>query len=86
MGQISNITSTHFKENAYTKSIYAYFLWVMYMRYDNLHELIFSSSSSRQYFLSLPVEIQIILHEQNDFIHTLFELRRNAEYVMKKRG
>ncbi|MCC8192328.1 MAG: hypothetical protein LIO41_04735 [Ruminococcus sp.] len=55
------------------------------MRYDNLHELIFSSSSSRQYFLSLPVEIQIILHEQNDFIHTLFELRRNAEYVMKKK-
>lgn len=53
------------------------------MRFRNLQELIQISSSSRQYLLSLPVDIQMQLHEQNEFIHTLYELRRNAEYLIK---
>ena len=53
------------------------------MAFSNLKELIQTSSSSRQYLLSLPVDIQVKLHEQNEFIHTLYELRRNAEYLMK---
>lgn len=48
------------------------------MRYDNLHHLIDSSSSSRAYFLSLPVHTQLELHKQNEFIHTAEELRRFA--------
>lgn len=53
------------------------------MQFANLQELIQVSSSSRQYLLSLPVSIQMQLHEQNNFIHTQYELRRNAEYLMK---
>ncbi len=53
------------------------------MSVSTLKELIQISSSSRRYLLSLPVDIQIKLHEQNKFIHTLYELRRNAEYLMK---
>lgn len=55
------------------------------MQFANLQELIQTSSSSRLYLLSLPVDIQMQLHEQNDFIHSLYELRRNAEYLMKYR-
>ncbi len=51
------------------------------MKYDSLKDLIYSSSSSRRYFLSLPVNIQLMLHEQNDSIHTLYELKRNAEFA-----
>ena len=54
------------------------------MAASNLKELIQISSSSRQYLLSLPVSIQMQLHEQNEFIHTLYELHRNAAYLMKQ--
>lgn len=53
------------------------------MQFANLQELIKTSSSSRRYLLSLPVSIQMQLHEQNEFIRTQYELRRNAEYLMK---
>lgn len=43
---------------------------VIAMQFKNLQKLIQTSSSSRQYLLSLPVSIQMQLHEQNDFIHT----------------
>ncbi len=49
------------------------------MRYENLHQLIDSSSSSRAYFLSLPVFTQLGLHKQNEFIHTAEELHRFAD-------
>ncbi|MBQ8824819.1 MAG: hypothetical protein IJZ64_06270 [Ruminococcus sp.] len=55
------------------------------MQFLNLQELIKTSYSSRQYLLSLPVSIQMQLHEQNDFIHTQFELRRNAEYLINSK-
>ncbi len=55
------------------------------MPYKNLSHLLLSSSSSRNYFFSLPSDIQLILRDQNEFIHTLFELRRNAEYILKHR-
>lgn len=53
------------------------------MAYENLHALISGSSSSRQYLLSLPVAVQMELHQQDAHIHTLYELRRNAEYIMR---
>ena len=53
------------------------------MRYDSLHDLINSSSSSRKFFLSLPVKMQICLHEHNDYIHTADELHRKAEIIEK---
>ena len=39
------------------------------IKYQNLHELIQRSSSSREYFLSLPVDTQLRLHVLNDYIH-----------------
>ena len=40
------------------------------IKYQNLHELIQRSSSSREYFLSLPVDTQLRLHVLNDYIHS----------------
>lgn len=53
------------------------------MYYENLHTLIQRSSSTRQYFLSLPVAMQVALHEYNDYIHTAQELRQSVEVVTK---
>lgn len=53
------------------------------MKYANLQELIGISSSSRRYLLSLPVNVQMKLHARSDFIHSLYELRLNAENLMK---
>lgn len=44
------------------------------MKYSNLNELINSSLSTRSFFLSLPVETQMRLHEQNEYIHSASEL------------
>ena len=49
------------------------------IKYQNLHELIQRSSSSREYFLSLPVDTQLRLHVLNDYIHSLNKLHIYAE-------
>ena len=49
------------------------------IKYQNLHELIQRSSSSREYFLSLPVDTQLRLHVLNDYIHPLHQLHIYAE-------
>ena len=51
------------------------------MLYNSLHHLINRSSSSREFFLSLPVQTQMILHKEKFFIHSQFDLRRKAEIV-----
>lgn len=51
------------------------------MRYADLHDLIFHSSSSRRYFLSLPVEMQMSLHQYNDCIHTATGLHECARIL-----
>ena len=38
------------------------------MPFPNLQTLLQASSSSRQFLLSLPVDVQLQLHEQNDWI------------------
>ena len=48
------------------------------MQYANLSDLISHSNSTRQYFLSLPVETQLSLHEHNNYIHTAAELHARA--------
>lgn len=53
------------------------------MRYENLNQLIRESSSSRRYFLSLPVSMQLKLHEHNDYIHTADELHRRTDAILK---
>lgn len=51
------------------------------MKYDNLNHLVRESSSSRRYFLSLPVSMQIALHEHNNYIHTAAELHRSVDAI-----
>ena len=53
------------------------------LRYENLNQLIRESSSSRRYFLSLPVSMQLKLHEHNDYIHTADELHRRTDAILK---
>lgn len=49
------------------------------MKYENLHQLINRSSSSRRYFLSLPVATQLELHKQSAYIGSAFELHRRVD-------
>ena len=51
------------------------------MRYPNLHKLINSSQSTRNYFLSLPVETQMRLHNNGELVHSAFELRSLVETI-----
>lgn len=44
------------------------------MKYKTLQDLLFHSSSTREYFLSLPVSTQLALHEYNASIHTAADL------------
>lgn len=53
------------------------------MKYENLKQLIQQSASSRSFFLSLPVNMQMKLHEHNDYIHTAEELHRHADAILK---
>ena len=47
--------------------------------YQDLCELIRYSRSSREYFLSLPVEMQMRLHRHNADIRSAAELHRAVE-------
>lgn len=53
------------------------------MQYQNLNELFQHSSSSRQYFLSLPVEIQLQVSEYGTDIHTAAQLHETVRLVKK---
>lgn len=44
------------------------------MQYDNLNCLIRNSSSTRKYFLSLPIDMQLELHKHNEYIHSAQQL------------
>lgn len=46
--------------------------------------MITQSRSSRKYFLSLPVEFQMRLHGQNDYIHSAHQLHSAAEAELIK--
>ncbi len=53
------------------------------MQYYNLQDLIRNSSSSRQYFLSLSVPMQLELHNHNDYIHSAQELHSRVDLIEK---
>lgn len=54
---------------------------VIFLRYENLQQLILYSKSSRNFFLSLPTALQSALHEYNPYIHTASDLRKYADTV-----
>lgn len=53
------------------------------MKYQNLQDLINGSQSSRDYFLSLPVALQLSLHGYNESIRTAADLHRYTDMVRK---
>lgn len=55
------------------------------LKYENLDQLIRGSSSSRRYFMSLPVEMQLALHQHGDSICTAEQLHRLANAIPKHR-
>ena len=60
-----------------------YYLWVMKMKADNLKELIDTSSSTRRFFLSLPVGTQLLLHARNEQIRTAEDLHRHVDFLQQ---
>lgn len=53
------------------------------MLYHDLKDLVEHSSSSRRYFLSLPVPTQLSLSEYNHTIRSAAELHAHAEMIKK---
>ncbi len=54
------------------------------MKYKDLKELISSSKSARDYFLSLPVNTQLLMHsEYNNSVRSLEELRIKTDMILK---
>jgi len=53
------------------------------MKDNNLQDLISHSSSSRRYFLSLPVSLQLALHAHEEYICTASDLHLRADMLEK---
>ncbi|MBP3489343.1 MAG: hypothetical protein J6K53_13215 [Roseburia sp.] len=53
--------------------------------YNNLSELLCGSSSTSAYFVSLPVWLQILLHEEHPYIHTAAQLHLIADILQKQK-
>ena len=54
------------------------------MKYKNLKELISSSKSARDYFLTLTVDTQLLMHcEYNDSVRSLEDLRIKTDMILK---
>ena len=53
------------------------------MLYNDLHQLIQCSNSSRAYFLSLEPCLQMALHAQGETIHTQAQLRLAADTLQR---
>ena len=51
------------------------------MQYANLKELLYNSSSSRNYFFALSVKKQLEIHSFANNIHNLFDLRLISEQL-----
>lgn len=51
--------------------------------YTDLHELLMCNDRERQYFLKLPVHVQLTIHQKNDEIKTAMALHRYADLITK---
>lgn len=51
------------------------------MKYENLQDLLSHSTTTRQYFLTLPVSLQLVLHKYNSYIHTAADLHLKADMI-----
>lgn len=51
---------------------------------DNLEDLLKNSSSTRHYFVSLPVWLQLILHKEHANIRTAAQLHVTADILLRQ--
>jgi hypothetical protein len=54
--------------------------------YRDLHEMLMSNDSTRQYFMKLPVNVQMTVHQQNDEIRTVEALHEYVDHMTKING
>lgn len=50
----------------------------------NLTELLMKSSSTRSYFVSLPIWLQLLLHKEHEYIHNASQLHLTADILIKQ--
>ncbi len=53
---------------------------------NNLSNLLFKSTSTRLYFITLPVWLQIILHENHSYINTAAQLHHVAGILLQQKN
>jgi hypothetical protein len=51
--------------------------------YRDLHEMLMLNDNTRQYFMKLPVRVQMTAHDMNDEIHTEEELHHLIDRMTK---
>ncbi len=51
--------------------------------YQDLHDLLMHSDSTRQYFMALPVRVQLTVHQQNEEIKTAEALHKYVDHMTK---
>lgn len=51
---------------------------------QNLVELLNTSSSTRSFFVSLPIWLQVLLHEQHSYIRTAAQLHIISDILQKQ--
>lgn len=56
------------------------------MMKNNLSKLLFKSTSTRRYFITLPVWLQIILHENHSYIDTAAQLHHVAGILLQQKN
>lgn len=54
--------------------------------YQDLHDLLVNSDSTRLYFMKLPVCVQLTAHKQNEEIKTAEELHKYVDHMTKGSG
>ncbi len=62
------------------------FKQVIHVEYKNLTRLISEHRDSRRYFMSLPVELQLRLHNRSESIHTPQQLFSNVDELNEEGG
>jgi hypothetical protein len=54
------------------------------MAFSDLHDILVHSDSTRQYFMKLPVRVQMTIHRRNEEIKTIEELHQYADLITKR--
>ena len=52
--------------------------------YDDLHDMLMNNDTIREFFLKLPVRVQMTVHQRNDEIKTAEELHQYVSFLFKR--